>query len=692
MKFAPPTIAGYRIVATLAAGGTATVYRAVDEATGRDVALKVLLPHAAFESEAVGRFLHEIDAYRHLAHPNIIACLGGGSSETSYFVALEYVGGGDLRSLLKMAGRLPPRFAAQAVAQVLRALAHAHERGVVHRDVKPANIMIADGGSLKLADFGLSYATDFTRLTQAGSILGTPAYMAPEQVQGKALDALSDLFACGVVLYEMVTGKNPFATDHAATTLAAVTGKYPPPLGAVVPGVPPRLEDVAEKLLAKARSDRYENAAEALAELAPLLDGEADDGTFASFLRDPLPSLEAERRAEAKALLECGRRALRAGAREAAMLDFEEALECDSSFAEARTAVAACGLGACEAGATWRSERALDLAQEAMSDPRNVRALSNLVRYTRSQGDTKAMLRAYRWARRRARSDSFTMGQLVTLVGPANAAHLEGMSESELNRRLLTAGRPVAAAAPARSTDLLALAPILLVMAAALVLWFAPRPGARLEVPRYEVVETGPGDLAASRLASAQEALAGGDPAKALRLYRWFLANVPGDARSEQTLLDEGRALEALGRPAEALAVYENLLTSAPRGPLASEAHRRRAALFQVTGDWLGVLAELEAAAARAGVEERAQVLLEMGLVYERRGDTGRAQATYEELARAATANAPATEARLRLARLAVAAGDSGRARDILERLLKDVPAGSAEAARIRAELEKLGA
>ncbi len=256
----------------LGQGGMATVYLASD---GRaPAAVKVVHEHllrSGQGDELRRRFQREAAAMKKLEHKNIVACLDAGRVGDTEYLATEYVAGGSLSSLLLKTGKLPPSLALSFFVDLLEGLGHAHENGIVHRDLKPDNLLLDPGGTLKIADFGIARVQEGTQITATGRTVGTPAYMSPEQATGSALDGRSDLYSAGVILYELLTGRNPFEGDSVGATLANVmTGKVRP-IGEVEPAVPFLVDVVIARLLPYRPDDRLSTAQVVLDALAPLL-------------------------------------------------------------------------------------------------------------------------------------------------------------------------------------------------------------------------------------------------------------------------------------------------------------------------------------------------------------------------------------------------------------------------------------
>ena len=277
MRFASGARLGpFEILAPLGAGGMGEVYRARDTRLDRTVAIK-LLPSELVNApgRSVERFRHEARAIARITHPNICTLHDVGEDGSAIFLVMEYVDGATLAQRLED-GPLPLPLALRTAIQIADALDHAHRHGVVHRDLKPGNIMLTRD-SVKLLDFGLAklkerdeqVPTDATKsaLTDAGTIVGTVPYMAPEQIEGHEVDARTDIFSFGVVLYEMLCGRRPFAGDSRASLMAAIVAAEPPALSSLQPRTPASLERLILRCLAKDPDDRWQTARDLAAEL-----------------------------------------------------------------------------------------------------------------------------------------------------------------------------------------------------------------------------------------------------------------------------------------------------------------------------------------------------------------------------------------------------------------------------------------
>jgi len=263
------TISHYRIVEKLGEGGMGVVYKADDLKLGRTVALKFLPSHLIESEEHKARFLHEARAAALLDHTNICTVYEIDEADGRTFLAMACLQGQTLKQ--KIAARpLPLQEALDIALQIGHGLQAAHEKGVVHRDIKPANIMITPQGQVKIMDFGLAQLSDRTKLTASGMKLGTPAYMSPEQTEGKPADRRSDIWSLGVVLYEMISGRVPFPGEAEAAVAYAIMHTEPEPLSALRTGVPLELDRTVAKALAKKPEERYQHLEDMLVDLQAL--------------------------------------------------------------------------------------------------------------------------------------------------------------------------------------------------------------------------------------------------------------------------------------------------------------------------------------------------------------------------------------------------------------------------------------
>ena len=257
----------YELIRRLGAGGMATVWLAEDTSLHRKVAIKVLAERYAEDEQFVERFRREAQSAAGLNHPNIVAVYDRGVSDGSYYIAMEYLDGPTLKDLIDERGGLEPKRAIGYAMQILSALRFAHNHGVVHRDIKPHNVVVAPDGRLKVTDFGIARAGTSSQMTEVGSIVGTAQYLSPEQARGEIVGPPSDLYSVGIVLYEMLTGHVPFEGDSAVAIAMKHLSEEPVPPSVYVPSTPPALEQVVMRALAKDAADRYQTAEEMGADL-----------------------------------------------------------------------------------------------------------------------------------------------------------------------------------------------------------------------------------------------------------------------------------------------------------------------------------------------------------------------------------------------------------------------------------------
>ncbi|MEU6686992.1 Stk1 family PASTA domain-containing Ser/Thr kinase [Streptomyces sp. NPDC046832] len=256
----------YRIDARIAVGGMATVYRAVDTRLDRVLALKVMHPSLAVDASFVERFIREAKSVARLAHPNVVQVFDQGTDGSYVYLAMEYVAGCTLRDVLRERGALQPRAALDILEPVLAALGAAHRAGFVHRDMKPENVLIGDDGRVKVADFGLVRAVD-TVTNTTGTVLGTVSYLAPEQIEDGTADPRVDVYACGVMLYEMLTGDKPHDGDSPAVILYKHLHEDVPPPSVAVPGMAYELDAMVASATARTPAVRPHDAVALLAQV-----------------------------------------------------------------------------------------------------------------------------------------------------------------------------------------------------------------------------------------------------------------------------------------------------------------------------------------------------------------------------------------------------------------------------------------
>jgi hypothetical protein len=275
----------YLIVGELGRGAMGAVYRAIDPLIEREVAIKTLLPHLPEQEMVVvrERFLREARSAGRLNHPNIVTIFDVGEQDGLAYIAMELLEGRTLQQMLAEKKRLPVDTAVDIAAQVADALDHALGFGIVHRDVKPGNIMVSSGGRAKLADFGVAYVPS-SSMTHTGAALGSPKYMAPEQVIGQPVDPRADIFSLGTVLYEMLTGRTPFEREGEGTVFALmnrIVAEGHAPVTTIDPGLPPSFDRILARALAKAPAERYQRAGEMARDLRHYRDLPARESTAA---------------------------------------------------------------------------------------------------------------------------------------------------------------------------------------------------------------------------------------------------------------------------------------------------------------------------------------------------------------------------------------------------------------------------
>lgn len=273
MSSSHPNLGKYQILEELGRGGMGMVYKGYDPLLDRTVAIKVLAPHLVWEQGFVERFMREARAAARLQHPNIIDIYDVGQAGNNYYFVMAYMPGPSLKQLIKQRGGLAPAEALPILHQLADALDYAHSEGLVHRDVKPVNVMFDKRNQAVLTDFGIVKAAQEVKLTSTGDAIGTPQYMAPEQVQGKQVNARTDQYALGIVAFEMLTGRVPFDADTPAAVFHMQMYNRPPAINTLCPppGLPPATQEVMNRVLAKSPARRYGSCREFTAALEQAL-------------------------------------------------------------------------------------------------------------------------------------------------------------------------------------------------------------------------------------------------------------------------------------------------------------------------------------------------------------------------------------------------------------------------------------
>jgi eukaryotic-like serine/threonine-protein kinase len=280
----------YLLQERVASGGMASVWRARDEVLARTVAVKLLHDHLAADGAFRERFRREAISAAKLSHPFIVGIFDSGVDGDQVFLVMEYVEGVTLRDVIAEVAALPPAHAATIGEKVARALDYAHAHGLVHRDVKPANILIGNDGSVKVADFGIAKADQADDLTKTGMVLGTAAYVAPEQILARPIDGKADQYALGCVLFESLTGRQPFRADSAVATAAQRLERKPPSVRSYRPDVPQGLDRVVSRAMARDPEDRFPSVGHLADVLAAFSDEEIDRTSALVATVDPRPA------------------------------------------------------------------------------------------------------------------------------------------------------------------------------------------------------------------------------------------------------------------------------------------------------------------------------------------------------------------------------------------------------------------
>ena len=669
-------------------GGMATIYLARDrERPERPAAVKVIHPHLSDDEQLVQRFLHEVRAHVGLRHANVVEMLGWGrDGQDRLFMAMEFVDGPMLKDVMGRRRRFPVDVAVHCAASLLKGLAAAHAAGIVHRDVKPANVMVTRSGRIKVADFGISKAEGMTQLTSTGNVIGTPAYMSPEQALGRELDARSDLFSVGVFLYEMLLGGNPFLSNNPATTLQRVVHHHQRPVFESCPTVPARLEQLVERLLKKDPAERPESAVEAAEELLAIAEEEglaASDEVMAAFTADPEKVARRLEQRRSQRHLERGLRFYDQGRGtvEGALWELFLATSLDPGNAQARTWLEQISSQQGYHLQRKSSEKIEELEGKLKEDPDQLHVVLQLAKLHKAQGNFLQVIFYYKRAKALRPPDRYTQGQIETLVNARAVPIIDGTGVFETQDHVPVRIKPGAGvvrteraegwgdffgsflASGAGKAAALATG---LIVAIVVVGSFIDSAVVASPGERQVVAPTGdPGfDREVETLARAQQHASSGDHAKAEEILRRFLEDYPASILRSEALFRLGDSLERLGRRPEALSVHEqNAIEHGDDWAFDSQLHR--AELYLLDGSDFEARLALEDVAERAGGRRRLEALLELAELDRVEGDGSAARYSFEALVSETEGTPLHDRARLGLAAAHADLGETERARTL---------------------------
>lgn len=438
------SLGDFEIGPILGQGGMATVHQATFTPTGETVALKLMLANVENDPTFIERFRREVKASMALKHENICRVIGAGEGDGRLFMAMEVIDGGSVRELKqKFGGKMPVQLAAELVFQLLSALGVAHRQGVIHRDLKPANLMLTRTGLLKLVDFGIAKNSSDATLTATGMLVGTPAYMSPEQVRGDELDGRSDLFSAGLILHDLLCGRSPYYSDNPGTSLMKVLQEDVPGMFDVLFGIDPFVEAFHGTITAKERNERYPDADAALQALSPYVESVRAryPRLVAECLRNPAGMKQQLLREHADAeVARATSLVQRHGPILAAALALENAVHIDPSNQAARDQLAQLSkdLGFhTEVVGDSRIEEAEAALKKQPQHPGLMKRLADLHRAAGNMRESARYLKRYL----RLKDDSAAVQQLVALLwGPGSDPALVTGTNQRLRTQDIMAG------------------------------------------------------------------------------------------------------------------------------------------------------------------------------------------------------------------------------------------------------------
>lgn len=415
-------LSGYSPLRAVGRGGMATIYLYENRLTGELLAVKSMHQQSMADSLSLERFFHEVQASTRLDHRNIVKVFGYGEWNSQPAMVMEFVDGGDLKSLMDRLGNLPTEVTCYILIQIFRGLDYSHRLGIVHRDIKPSNILIDRNGTIKITDFGVSRVADLTRLTHTGDVLGTPAYMSPEQASGESVDERSDLFSAGVLLYEMLTNINPFISDNPSVTLLNIIRCNPTPVFERNPTIPFKLEGLIERIFEREPGNRIGSAAECSIILKEILkeihEGEYTQDMFQQFLTSPEKYAESRRMNDSLAFCERGKSIYKEEKErpELAAIEFYRSLYLDPGNQEAKQFLTSITEKFSSTVSDENSKKTGELEEILRSSPTNVPILLQLIKRSRIEGNfIKAVFYSKRLVKLRPK-DPYIISQIETLL------------------------------------------------------------------------------------------------------------------------------------------------------------------------------------------------------------------------------------------------------------------------------------